>query len=226
MKKLIILFAIAILIGCTNEPVEKNVVFSTNYLTVESGNLKSFDINTWQHFYWPYQVTVTLHNQATGKQYHTSAANSFVFFSEGSEPTYLPLGEYNCSVTGGGWVEGGNAFPWFVWSIKDTLITVTEETNVIRFALANSPALIVKDADAPITIKGVGIDSIAWVGKGSADFVYVTAPWPYVAHSGGKFVNIEAKPGNYYYLQLNTDTTQIGGTVELPVFTGDTVVID
>jgi len=222
MKKLIIIAIAAILFGCTQEPTEKQVVFSTNYLTVNSGNLKSFDINDWRHYYWPYEVTVELTGQ-TGVTYTTFASNSFQFFKHGTEPMHLPFGEYTCTVTGGGWKQGGNAFSYFVWSIKDTVIQVTEQTDVIRFELENTPALIVKDAEVPIDITAAGLDAILWTGRGANDFVYVTAPWDYTASYNGNFAPIEAEQGKYYYLQIATDTVPIGGVVELPVFEGDTI---
>lgn len=228
MKKLFALTAIALLFGCateTTEPTEQQVVFSTDYLSVQSGQLKSFDMQTWKHFYWPFAVSVEIKSVETGAIYHTNAANSYVFFTEGSEPTYLPSGKYICHVNGGGWVNSGNAFPYFVWSVKDTIVNITPETGIIRFELENIPALIVKDAEAPIELKGIGLDSVEWTGNGNNDFVYVTAPWPYAASANGKFIDIEAKPEKYYYLKISPDTANVGGTVELPVFEGDTVKI-
>lgn len=226
MKKILFAIITAVLVSaCNNDPEHAGqpVSFGVNYLTVQSGNLKSFDISKWEHYYWPYQVTVKLNHIATGANYAISAPNSFQFFTKGTSQTYLPYGDYNCTVQGGGWAEGGNAFPYFVWAISDTVITVTDTTHIIRFQLTNTPALIVKDAESPIVLKGIGLESVEWAGRGNNDFVYVTAPWPYAASYAGKFTTIDAKPGKYYYLQISPDTAQVGGVVDLPIFEGDTL---
>ena len=226
MKKLLtIIIAIILFYGCKQEEVvEKQVVFSTNYLSVESGQLKSFDIDDWKHFYWPYEVVIKLTNKESGVVYTTNAANSYVFFTEGTEPTHLPLGEYNYSVIGGGWKDGGNALPYFVWSIKDSTLLITETTDVVKFELTNSPALIVKDAEVPIGLKGIGMDTVLWTGRGAYDFVYVTAPWPYAANYNNKYITIEAQQNYYYY--LIADSIEASYTVTLPELTGDTIIFN
>src|SRR5680860_915455 len=117
-----------------------------------------------------YEVNVSLVNVQSGIEYKSTAANARIFFEHGTDPIYLPYGEYNCSVTGGGWPENADAYSasYYIWSIKDTVINITSETGIITFNLDKRPALLVKDADVPITYCGIRSlnDTLKWTSRG------------------------------------------------------------
>src|SRR5680860_127792 len=227
MKKLLIILMVVFAFGCTtttfDEPV-KEVKFNANYFGVEQGSLKSFNINEWEHFHWMYRVDVSLVNVQSGIEYKSTATNARIFFEDGTDPIYLPYGEYNCSVAGGGWPTGADAYSasYYIWSIADTLINITSDTGIITFNLDKRPALLVKDADVPITYWGIRSinDSLQWTSRGEYDFAYVTPYWNYASIYGGDTIIIETEPDSYYYF---ITAGQKSATVDIPNWNGNEI---
>jgi hypothetical protein len=235
MKKLFIfLIAFFTFISCEKiiDESTKEVRFSANKFGVESGSLKSFDINEWKHFHYPYTVTVYLVNKESGIKYTSSSPNATVFFNQGTDPIHLPYGAYDCSVDGGGYPIDGDAYSasYYIWTIKDTTINISDTTTIITFNLDKTPALLVRDADVEINYVAIDSknDSLHWTGRGKYDFAYVT-PWVYAGIYTNEYGNdvtviFEAKKDNYYYFVIpDVDTSSTTTNVNIPDFTGQEI---
>lgn len=214
------------------EEPTKQVIFSANKFGIESGKLKSFDINDWQHFHYPYTVTVYLVNKESGVKYTSKSANANVFFNQGTDPIHLPYGEYDCSVDGGGYPKTYDAYSasYYIWSIKDTLITISDTTTIITFNLDKTSGLIVRDADAKIDLIGIDTenDTLHWTGREKYDFAYVT-PWVYAGVYTNEYGNnvtriFEAEEDNYYYFVIpEQDSSSSSYNIKMPEFSGQEI---
>lgn len=231
--KRILLIMIMFLASCVTPMVEPmtEVRFSADKFKVESGQLKSFDINTWKHFHYPYTITVSLENINTGVIYHSTAANANVFFNEGTEMIHIPVGNYLVSVQGGGYPNDTltHSYSYYVWNIKDTTIIIGNNSHgdpaIINFNLNKTSALVVKDAVADIKLIAYRNSSLSWTGRGVYDFAYVT-PGTYSGQytdSLGYQTNTEwfdIKADNYYYFVTPVTTKSI---VTIPDFVGNEI---
>lgn len=235
MKRLILFLIILFtFLSCKNivdEPT-KEVKFRANRFGVEHGSLKSFDINEWSHFHYPFKVYVYLTNKESGITYTTISPNANIFFNEGTDPINLPYGVYDCSVDGGGYPINNEAYSasYYIWSIKDTTININDTTTLITFNLDKTPALLVRDADVNIDYKAINSqnDTLHWTGRGKYDFAYVT-PWSYAGiytNGYGNKVTVifEAKKDNYYYFVIpDIDSSSTSSNIIVPEFTGQEI---
>lgn len=223
MKTIIYFIITLFLFACSNQVTEeKGVKFTANKFGVESGNLKSFDINEWKHFHYPHQINVVLKNINTEVEYIAIANNGTSFFNNGTDVVYLPVGNYRCSVVGGGYPNDSltHSYSYYVWGIKDTTIIVTPNTNTIKFNLDKTSALVVKDATSDIKLIAYRNASLFWTGRDNYDFAYVT-PGVYsglYTDSLGNQLSTEwfdINEDNYYYF---VTPTSVKSNVIVPEF--------
>ena len=220
MKKLMVLFVALALFACSTETETplSTVVFKGN-LSYKSGTLKSFNPLTWEHYLNPEKVTVTLTNKSATL---TLVANSSqVFFSQGTDPWFVPYGTYDCVVTGGGWGDRIVGYAYYNWTIKDTVITINSKTNLITFDLDKTPALIVREQDSPIDVH-YGSFKMDWYSRydtlNVCDYMYVV-PNTYTGVYGASEQPVSLKADEYVYFLVDKQVT----TVVLDSMVGDTV---
>lgn len=242
MKKLLLLLFMIILFTACNitdvdEPT-KEINFGVDRFGIEEGKMKSFDINDWDHFYCPFKVTVTLINNETGAVFESTAHNSRYFFEHGTDPVRLPYGGYNCIVEGGHYPDNVDAYSasYYFWTIKDTTIIVSENSDKIFFDLDKTPSLIVRNMENVYDINKTDFiainssnDTLHWTGRVLYDFAYVT-PWTYAGiytdgYGNSDTVYFEAKVDNYYYFVTPDLTTEVTtDTMSIPIFTGVDII--
>ena len=223
------------LLGCDkNEPSTNGVVFTASNFYIEQGKLKSFDINEWEHFHCPYTVNVTLTNDVNPDGIVVSAENSNAFFEDGTEAWYLPYGVYTAKVEGGGYPDNAESYssPYYFWTIKDTVIEITAESNVIRFNLDKTPSLFVVDH---LTDHHLKLEVLRWIndslqfnGRGEYDYAYLT-PWEYRVtlidpNEEKTSAWVDAKEGEYTYFIVN-ESVETSVVVTIPEFVGDSIIL-
>lgn len=242
MKKLLLFLIVILFVGCgitsnVEEPT-KEINFGVNRFSVEEGKIKSFDINDWEHFYSPFKVTVTLTHNETGTEFKSTAHNSRYFFENGTNSIRLPYGDYNCVVEGGHYPNNADAYSasYYFWTIKDTTITVSENSGNIFFNLDKTPSLIVRDMESYYDTNKTDFiainssnDTLHWTGRVPYDFAYVT-PWAYAGiytdgYGNSDTAYFEAKVDNYYYFVIPDLTSVVTpDTISVPTFTGENII--
>lgn len=225
MKKIKLMLLVALIaFACNISKVDDtvSVKFSGDKFGIESGQLKSFDINKWQHYHYPHLITVTLTNTQNNTVFITTANNGKTFFETGTDVIQVPVGSYRCVVNGGGYPENDNTHSesFYFWNIKDTIVNIIPSSNVIKFSLNKTAALVIKDSDADIKLIAYRDASLYFTGKGEYDFAYVT-PGTYAGEytdSSGYKVTTEwfnIKRDNYYYF-ITPSTVKSG--IVIPEF--------
>ena len=218
-----------------NKTLIKEVVFTASNFYTETGELKSFDINEWEHFHCPFTVNVTLINESNPNGIVVSSENSNTFFRDGTEAWYLPYGTYTAKVEGGGYPKNAESYssPYYFWTIKDTIIEINENTNVIRFNLDKTPALFVADHKTGYTIElsvfRLINDTLSWTGRDKYDYAYLT-PYKYRViltdpQEERKSIWVNAIQNEYVYFIIKEKVKTTIGITDIPEFTGDSITI-
>lgn len=226
MKKFVgnfILILSLLITSCNLEDDSVAVSFTGDKFNVESGQLKSFDIKQWKHSHYPHQITVNLKNINNGVEYNAVANNGTSFFSNGTNVIYIPVGNYKCSVIGGGYPTSDNTYSqsYYFWTIKDTTIIITPNTNTIKFNLDKTSALVVKDMGLDISLIAYRDASLFWTGRDVFDFAYVTPgsySGLYIDSLGNQMSTewFDIKEDNYYYF---VTPSSLKSMVSVPEFT-------
>jgi len=221
MKNLALLILIALLFSCIDDtPITTTEVVFKGDLGFEVGSLKSFDPKTWEHFFNPERVTVHLSNK-TSSNIELASSNSAAFFRDGTDPWYIPHGTYLATVTGGGWTSRIEGLSYYAWTIKDTIVVIDKNTDVITFNLDKTPGLIVRDQDSGIEVH-FGHLILKWTGRYDSlnvcDFMYVV-PTDYTGVYGEAEYKVDVKANHYVYFKAKKQST----FVTLPVLVGDTI---
>lgn len=224
MKRVLFILLLA-LVGCnlTDQNEKVAVSFTGNKFNVESSGLKSFDIGQWEHYHYPDMIIVTLKNKVNGTVFTAQANNGKQFFENGTDVIHVIPGVYDISVIGGGYPDSEETYSasYYFWSIKDTVVTIDLNTDVIQFSLNKSSALVVKDSDKDIQLIAYRNASLYFTGRGNYDFAYTTPgvySGLYTDSLGNKTSTewFDIQADNYYYFLA---PNLVKSTVTVPEFT-------
>ena len=207
-------------LACTEqEQLSSEVVFKGG-LSFETGQLKSFDPDSWTHYFNPDKVTVTLSRDGNDN-IELVANSSKVFFEEGTSSWYVPHGIYTAHVEGGGWGDRIDSYSHYNWTIKDTVIKIDATTGVITFNLDKTPGLIIRDQDSGVEVYYQSI-KLKWSSRydtlNVCDFIYVV-PAKYTGKFGESEYDVELAADHYVYFKAGKQSAM----VNLPAMSGDTI---